>query len=1724
MNRVLLVVNVVLALVLSFRVFADPAAAAALKDLAPDRLSVDVSSRGDGSVPSLVVQLGAALRPVDATEGPVDLGVQLDPPQPVLTSWRSERQLLVVPARPLPGSRTQRVVFSRELRGNGARIAAGTIVPFTTPAVKMTQVVLLDDEGAPAPALRVVFDQAVTADAVKQCVHVRAAGDASIEIPVVVELPPEQAQATAVVLRPQVGQELPEVVSLVVRAGLVAAGGDVATTREVVERVRWRDPLRLTDLTCVDGALQLAFTHEVPLPLAEQIRLQPPVPFQAQCSDSGLRLVGTFAPGTVVTVELAAGFPGHGRQRLAAATRRSLLLPDHRARLSIAQGGHVLCSSARPVLTIEGVNVERVQARLLPVYPNNLVRALQRGDSASFAPVAAHDLPVPVARNETWTFDVDLTALAGGPPRGLYRFELSQGPSSWPQRRWLQVTDLGITWRAGRGSGAVHVRDLVRGGPVAAAVVTVLTPTNQVLARGSTDAQGLLLVDWPATGEDQKPFVVVAQRGDDVAFASASGEAVELADDGLGGRAYAGEQPEAWLWADRGIVRPGETIDIAAIVRDGAGLPVPTTACVFRYTAPNGRPLRSEPCDGGASGLAHSRLALPLDAPMGRYDVAVATADGKQVLGSTSFRVEAFVPDRLEAEVVAVGALRFGATGSVTVRGRWLDGSPAVGRAVTARVRLLPHAAAFAGADGFGFTAPGDEPPPGELPAMNGTLDGKGEAELVFALPADAPQQTLLAHVAVEVLDPSGRPVRAVSQTPVLRSDLHLGVRAEAGRAALRAVAADGSLLRGELAATVRLERRSWQWRYENVGNGRWRWQTTRHGTSLGEWSVTLRDGVASLPLPVSDGECALVATAGGRQVEVALGAVSARPDRLRVRGPDAPVAAGGAATLVVTSPAAGHGCITLESDRVLGAFCCELQRGDTTVTVPLPAGLRLPNVHAVVTLTRPVPDSGPDKGPAWLVGGAPIRLARPELELPLTLTAPAAIEPEQEWVATLHAPGATTAIVAVVDEGVLRVTGHAAPQPLAFFLASRALATDGADNGAALLQGMQFAAGSKAGGDGGDEDELAGLLAGAVDSRIRPLVRFAAVPLDAEGRGEARFALGGYEGRVRAVAIVAGPVGMAAARADTVVKAPLSVLVAMPRMAAPGDRFVVPITVRNALAAGEGHLLATASGALQLAGGGEHRVRLASGGETTWELPVVALAPSAADAAARLQVVAELGGVRRTVAVEFTVRQPAVPAQEVLGVDLAAGGDVVVASTWQQVEATVRLDARPEAQLGGVLTRLLDYPYGCAEQTMGKGMALLACRTLLPRLLGPGDACVQEADALTQAAVDRLLGMQTWSGGFGFWSGSSESAVVTAQVTDFLVLARQHGLAVAETALAEALDRCSDLLRRDGELPLRCLLADVLARAGRPVQPWLDWLCTAAVTEDDRSHLAAALAHLGHGERALALLRERGDAPLSAYGELASPLRSQALQLRARGAAAAGDPQLTALAAQMQRALARTATTTQEQWQGLRALAEYYRRQPEPGEAAATSFTVDGQPVAMTGAATRVALRAGSVLRFAAGGRGSAVVTLRGAQPIDAGPRAGDFTVQRTLVDVETGQPVERCRRGRLYEVRLVVTGSAPIRHLAVVDVLPGGLEPEPATGPQQATPKGVTDPDCVQHGDDRVLLFCRSAPERVELRHRVRATLPGTWRAGSLRVEAMYAPDSLFLSGPGPELVVDP
>jgi uncharacterized protein YfaS (alpha-2-macroglobulin family) len=124
---------------------------------------------------------------------------------------------------------------------------------------------------------------------------------------------------------------------------------------------------------------------------------------------------------------------------------------------------------------------------------------------------------------------------------------------------------------------------------------------------------------------------------------------------------------------------------------------------------------------------------------------------------------------------------------------------------------------------------------------------------------------------------------------------------------------------------------------------------------------------------------------------------------------------------------------------------------------------------------------------------------------------------------------------------------------------------------------------------------------------------------------------------------------------------------------------------------------------------------------------------------------------------------------------------------------ATTMLDALPY---------LIDYPYGCTEQTMSRFLpAAITAKTLrdlgmkpetaMERVFGgiepdtalathpKGQRDLKELDRITKAGLDRLYNFQHADGGWGWWKDGDSDHYMTAYVLWGLSLARQAGIEV---------------------------------------------------------------------------------------------------------------------------------------------------------------------------------------------------------------------------------------------------------------------------------------------------------------------------------------------------------
>ena len=159
-------------------------------------------------------------------------------------------------------------------------------------------------------------------------------------------------------------------------------------------------------------------------------------------------------------------------------------------------------------------------------------------------------------------------------------------------------------------------------------------------------------------------------------------------------------------------------------------------------------------------------------------------ADGAGVVGSDTFSVEDFVPQRLEVslDVDEKTPIRPGDTRPVTVKSRFLYGAPAAGLEVESEARLRLDPNPFPDFSGYRFGAVDQSFDERFLKLPNVKLDANGEAAVDLNVD-DAPKGVgapLRADLVVGVVEPGGRVVRESARIPVRPDEHYVGLKLDA--------------------------------------------------------------------------------------------------------------------------------------------------------------------------------------------------------------------------------------------------------------------------------------------------------------------------------------------------------------------------------------------------------------------------------------------------------------------------------------------------------------------------------------------------------------------------------------------------------------------------------------------------------------------------------------------------------------------------------------------------------------------------------------------------------------------------------------------------------------------------------------------------------------------------------------------------------------------------------
>src|SRR5205823_5632475 len=114
---------------------------------------------------------------------------------------------------------------------------------------------------------------------------------------------------------------------------------------------------------------------------------------------------------------------------------------------------------------------------------------------------------------------------------------------------------------------------------------------------------------------------------------------------------------DAYLYTDRGIYRPGETVQLVTLLRDRVAKAIEATPLVLTILRPDGAEFRRVNLADAGAGAMHHPLVLSDTAPRGHWQAVARLDPAGEPVGRVEFDVEDFVPQRLKLELTADATL-----------------------------------------------------------------------------------------------------------------------------------------------------------------------------------------------------------------------------------------------------------------------------------------------------------------------------------------------------------------------------------------------------------------------------------------------------------------------------------------------------------------------------------------------------------------------------------------------------------------------------------------------------------------------------------------------------------------------------------------------------------------------------------------------------------------------------------------------------------------------------------------------------------------------------------------------------------------------------------------------------------------------------------------------------------------------------------------------------------
>ncbi len=944
-------------------------------------------------------------------------------------------------------------------------------------------------------------------------------------------------------------------------------------------------------------------------------------------------------------------------------------------------------------------------------------------------------------------------------PFGVYKITLrySDGDKEKKNSRVLFLSNIGISANISKTQAFIHTMKLDSAKPLISAMVYLYGDNNQIIGSAKSDKYGMVVIE-DSELLSKKPVGIVVQTKLDANFLVldkpiSSPDANKILSKQ--------ERFRANIYLQSNIVRPASKINALITIKDRAFISAKRLPIKVIFKEKYGKVIKEKIYHTDNYGLIDFNYQLDNEDKTGTY-VIVAYID-KDVIGSTTLKVEAFIPPKIENSIKMARDNYFnGEIIEANITSRYLFGTPA--SYLNGKIKLYSRPIDFSlhKYKGYSFTNSNKNSATGYIYyAEDIRLDSKGK--LNIAIPAiikgiDNIPSILEVTLGVTIMD-DNQPISKYKKLKLFPYKNMVGLKVdtthlEKGKELKgRAILIDplsGEEINRKLYAVIK--KIDWHYSYTN-GNSNWEKESrivdsftikpnepfSKKITQNGDYTIEVYDRLgghsASSNFDVWWQDYSNISPKDDlKSVEINF------EDRLYKQGD----------TIITTikSPILnGELLLTIEDEKVEGYRLVHIEKGVAKIEIPITFDMKKgAYLHATVYRTS---DTSSKLIPFRAMGYKYIKPDNTIHKIDVKIEAPKVTKSKRIIKLNIVTSKPSKILVSVVDKGILQLTNQGEPKIFDFFNkeADKKISYyDLYDKLMAYLtEGklIDFGAGDMAGS--GKRKHLAPDLG----KRVKPFMVWSGIIEPTDNNTTIGIDIPQFNGKASIVAIAINGDAIGVASKNIIVKDDVIIKPSYPLYILNGDKIIVPIRVFNTTKKTKNVTLVAISSKNIDFKLKDNNLTVLPNSSTLIEATIDAKKIGKSE----IKLIARFAKDEVvTNSVELPIYSPyAISTKTFKGVSNKKES-FTIPKEYIGAKAYITLSNNLIGILGNDLKYLVGYPYGCAEQTTSKILAMYYARAFLKK-----SELVRDSKNFIRQGIKKLRNMQNYYGEFSYWEKDGE-------------------------------------------------------------------------------------------------------------------------------------------------------------------------------------------------------------------------------------------------------------------------------------------------------------------------------------------------------------------------------